>query len=112
MVFTAELPSDLEGFRHIIVTALDITEYKASRTRLVEAETELARASRIITVRTLAACLAHEGNSPLSAILLNSEACLRWLRRPEPELGEAEAAIAHVVQDAQRATWWRRPAPS
>ena len=102
-LFAAELPSDLEGFRHIIVTSIDITDYKASHARLVAAETELARASRVITVGTLTASLAHEVNSPLSAIVLNAEACLRWLRRPTPDLAEAEAAIAHVVQDATRA---------
>jgi signal transduction histidine kinase len=102
-LFAAELPSDLDGFRHIIVIAIDITDYKASHARLVAAETELARASRVITVGTLTASLAHEVNSPLSAIVLNAEACLHWLRRPQPDIEEAEAAIAHVVQDATRA---------
>ncbi|NGM24175.1 PAS domain-containing sensor histidine kinase [Roseomonas stagni] len=102
-LFAAELPSDLDGFRHIIVTAIDITGYKASHARLVAAETELARASRVITVGTLTASLAHEVNSPLSAIVLNAEACMRWLRRPVPEIAEAEAAIAQLMQEATRA---------
>lgn len=102
-IFMAELPRDLAGFAHIIVTAIDITDYKAAHARLVAAETELARASRVITVGTLTASLAHEVNSPLSAIVMNAEACLRWMHRPSPDLGEAEAAIARVVTDATRA---------
>ncbi|MCQ4160780.1 ATP-binding protein, partial [Roseomonas sp. GC11] len=102
-IFSAELPSDLDGFHTIIVTCLDVTGYKASQARLLAVETELARTLRVITVGTLTASLAHEVNSPLSAIVLNAEACLRWLRRPQPDLAEAEAAIAHVVQDATRA---------
>ncbi|MBU8537326.1 sensor histidine kinase [Falsiroseomonas tokyonensis] len=102
-IFMAELPKSLDGFAHIVVTAIDITDYKAAHARLVAAETELARASRVITVGTLTASLAHEVNSPLAAIVVNAEACLRWMHRPIPDLAEAEAAIARVVNDATRA---------
>ncbi|PZW42989.1 histidine kinase/DNA gyrase B/HSP90-like ATPase [Humitalea rosea] len=102
-LFVAELPGNLDGFRDIIVTAMDITEFKAAQARLVAAETEIARASRVTTIGALAATIAHEVNSPLSAIVTNAEAGLRWLRRPIPNLIEAEAAITGVIADATRA---------
>jgi signal transduction histidine kinase len=102
-LFTAELPTDFEGFHDIIVTCIDITGYRSAQALLVAAETELARASRVTTVGALTASIAHEVNSPLAAIVSNAEACLRWLRRPMPDLAEAEAAITAVVADATRA---------
>ncbi|MGX9966154.1 sensor histidine kinase [Roseomonas sp. F4] len=102
-LFVAELPDSLDGFRDIIVSAIDITSFKATQARLVAAETELARAARVSTVGALTATIAHEVNSPLSAIVSNAEACLRWLRRPVPDLAEAEAAAADVIADATRA---------
>ena len=103
-LFTAALPNSLEGFRDILVTALDITDYKALQARLVSAQTEAARASRITTVGALTASIAHEVNTPVASILANVQAALRWLRRPEPNLFEAEQALDRAVADASRTT--------
>jgi signal transduction histidine kinase len=101
-LFTAALPGSLEGFKDILVTALDITDYKALQARLVTAQTEAARASRITTVGALTASIAHEVNTPVASILANVQAALRWLRRPEPNLMEAEQALDRAVVDASR----------
>lgn len=101
-LFTAALPSSLEGFRDILVTALDITDYKALQASLVSAQTEAARASRITTVGALTASIAHEVNTPVASILANVQAALRWLRRAEPNLPEAEQALDRAVADAAR----------
>ncbi|MDQ8028102.1 MAG: ATP-binding protein [Brevundimonas sp.] len=101
-LFTAALPTTLDGFRDILVTALDVTEYKRLQTRLVEAQTEAARASRISTVGALTASIAHEVNTPLASILANVQAALRWLRRDTPNLPEAEQALDRAVVDASR----------
>lgn len=101
-LFTAALPTSLGGFRDILVTALDVTDYKALQTRLMAAETEAARASRITTVGALTASIAHEVNTPVASILANVQAALRWLRRPEPNLAEAGQALDRAVADASR----------
>jgi len=103
VLFTAELPDSMEGFRDIIVTAIDVSGYKAAQARLAQMETEIARASRITTVGTLTASIAHEVNSPLAAVLSHAEAARRWLDRPEPNLGEARSAMASAVRDGLRA---------
>lgn len=101
-LFTAALPTSLEGFRDILVTALDVTEYKALQARLVAAQTEAARASRISTVGALTASITHEVNTPLASILANVQAALRWMRRDEPNFAEAERAMERAVGDASR----------
>ena len=101
-LFTAALPTSLEGFRDILVTALDITDYKALQSRLVAAQTDAARASRISTVGALTASITHEINTPLASILANVQAALRWLRRDHPNYPEAERAIERAVADASR----------
>ncbi len=102
-LFTAALPTTIAGFADIIVTAIDVSEYRAAQSRFVAAEAEAARASRAATLGALTASITHEINSPLAAIVSNAEASIRWLRRPEPDLDEADSAITHVVADATRA---------
>lgn len=101
-LFTAALPTSLDGFSDILVTALDVTDYKALQARLVTAETEAARAARIATVGALTASIAHEVNTPLASILANVQAARRWLDRSPPNMPEATAAIDRAVTDASR----------
>ena len=101
-LFTAALPTSLDGFRDILVAALDVTDYKALQARLVAAQTEAARASRISTVGALTASITHEVNTPLASILANVQAALRWMRRDTPNYPEAERAIERAVADASR----------
>jgi len=102
VLFTAALPTSLDGFSDILVTALDVTEYKALQSRLVTAETEAARVSRISTMGALTASITHEINTPLASILANVEAALRWLGRKAPNLDEAQQALRRAVGDAAR----------
>jgi C4-dicarboxylate-specific signal transduction histidine kinase len=66
-------------------------------------QAELAHLARVMTMGEMAASIAHEVNQPLSAIVLNGKACLRWLSRESPDVAEASAAVERVVQDATRA---------
>ena len=103
MLFTAALPGAISDFANIIVTSLDITAYKTEQAKLLAADAEIARASRISTVGALSASIVHEVNTPLAAVLANAQAALRWLRRPTPDIAEASEAIAAIVADAKRA---------
>ncbi|MET0239469.1 MAG: ATP-binding protein [Sphingobium sp.] len=102
-LFAAGLPTDMRGFEDILVSDLDITEYKTMQARLTQAESDIARAVRISTMGALTASIAHEVNSPLAAIVSNAEASLRWLRRDKPDLEEAGAALEAVITAAIRA---------
>jgi len=99
----AALPTDAESFSRLLVSVFDVTDYKADQARLVRAEREVARASRLLTVGVLTGSIAHEVNNPLAAAITSAEAALRWLGRREPDLGEAVAAIEGGITAARRA---------
>jgi C4-dicarboxylate-specific signal transduction histidine kinase len=67
------------------------------------AQTELAHIGRLTTMGELVASIAHEINQPFAAIVTNSDACLRWLNRGEPDLDEARAAVSSITRDGRRA---------
>ena len=70
---------------------------------LREAEAELARVVRALTVGELATSIAHEINQPLAAVVTNAHACLRWLARETPNLAEARESLALIIRDGNRA---------
>jgi signal transduction histidine kinase len=53
--------------------------------------------------RAAVSALFHDIRQPLNAILMNANACLRWLDRPEPDLAEVRAALTDVIDAGQRA---------
>lgn len=71
--------------------------------KLRQAQMELDRASRVITMGELAASLAHEIKQPIGAAVTNAEVCIRLLDRDRPELPEARDAALEMVKDARRA---------
>ena len=54
-------------------------ERKRTEEALRKTQGELAHVTRVTTFGELAASIAHEVNQPLSGIVTNSHACLRWL---------------------------------
>jgi C4-dicarboxylate-specific signal transduction histidine kinase len=70
---------------------------------LRQAQADLTRASRVSSMGELTASLAHEVNQPIAAAVMNANTCLRWLSREQPDLEEARAAAARIVQDGRRA---------
>jgi PAS domain S-box-containing protein len=84
----------------------DIADRKRAeeeRERLRELETELAHINRLSMMGELAASIAHEVNQPLSGVVSNGSACLRWLAATVPNLDEARDAARRIVRDGKRA---------
>jgi C4-dicarboxylate-specific signal transduction histidine kinase len=84
----------------------DIADRKRAeeeRERLRELETELAHINRVSMMGELAASIAHEINQPLSGVVTNGSACLRWLAANVPNLDEAREAARRIVRDGKRA---------
>jgi len=57
-----------------------------------------------MTLSELASSIAHEINQPLSAIVNNGSACLRWLANDPPDVVEASEAARDIVRDGNRAS--------
>jgi PAS domain S-box-containing protein len=89
----------------------DITDRKqaeeklrASEQRLLDAQMELARVTRVTTLGELTASIAHEVNQPLAAVANAAAACRRWLDRGTPNLDEARSAVDWITKEANRAS--------
>jgi PAS domain S-box-containing protein len=90
----------------LVGTAIDMTEHKRAeeeRERLDQLEADLARINRVSMMGELAASIAHEVNQPLSGVVVNGNACLRWLAGDSPNLDEAREAVRRIVRDGKRA---------
>jgi PAS domain S-box-containing protein len=81
----------------------DIEDRKRAEETLRKAQADLAHVARVTTLGELAASIAHEVNQPLSAIVNNGSACLRWLASEEPNLDEARDAARRIIRDGNRA---------
>jgi signal transduction histidine kinase len=55
-------------------------------------------------VAELTASIAHEVNQPLSAVVANAGAALRWLEAKPPNLNEVQQALQRIVRDGNRAS--------
>jgi signal transduction histidine kinase len=80
-----------------------IVERKHAEEALRQSQADLTRASRMSSMGELSASLAHEIKQPIAAAITNSNTCLRWLTRDQPDLEEARAAALRMVQDGKRA---------
>jgi PAS domain S-box-containing protein len=94
-----------------VVFAIDMTDRKqaeeklrSSEQRLLDAQMDLARITRVTTLGELTASIAHEVNQPLAAAVANAEAGLRWLDRDTPDLTAARRSVEWVIDDANRAS--------
>ncbi len=71
-----------------------------------KAQAELAHVTRVTTMGELTASIAHEVSQPVAGVVINGNACLRWLARLDEDpqsLVEARAAVERIVRDGTRA---------
>jgi PAS domain S-box-containing protein len=91
--------------RPVFLGALqDITESKAAEEALNRARSELAHVTRIATLNTMTASIAHEVSQPLSGILTNANTCVRMLATDPPNLVGAAETARRTIRDANRAS--------
>jgi PAS domain S-box-containing protein len=70
---------------------------------LSRAQAELAHVTRVTTLGELTTSIAHEVSQPLSAVITNAEACLRWLDLETPDMAKARRSVEWVIEDGNRA---------
>ncbi len=71
--------------------------------RVRQLEADLAHINRVSMMGELAASIAHEVNQPLSGIVSNGSACLRFLAGDPPNVDEVREALGDIVRDGKRA---------
>jgi PAS domain S-box-containing protein len=90
----------------VVGTMVDISERKRAeqdRERLRELQADLAHMNRVSMMGELAASITHELNQPLSGVVVNGNACLRWLAGDSPNFEEARENARRIVRDGKRA---------
>jgi PAS domain S-box-containing protein len=87
-----------------IGTNIDCTERKRAEEDLRQAQSELAHLNRAMTMGELTASIAHEISQPLTAVVANAQACVRWLSAIPANIREATMSAESIARDAMRAT--------
>jgi signal transduction histidine kinase len=91
------------------LTAIGVSAYLGLKIKSVEAQAkearlQLAHFGRLRVLDEVGASIAHEVNQPLSAVVTNANAALKWLRNEPANEPEAVAALNRIVRDANRAS--------
>ena len=86
----------------LFVLLYEITTLYAKLLRAVFAQRR-EREVRLMTGDAVAAAIAHEVKQPLSGMITNANAGLRWLGRLPPDLGKAKTSFEQIVDDGHRA---------
>jgi len=92
----------LSGSLVLFVLLYEITTLYARLLRAVFAQRR-EREARLMTGDAVAATIAHEVKQPLSGMITNADAGLRWLDRSTPDLDEAKESLKQIVADGHRA---------
>jgi len=92
-----------QKFIGYIMTSIDNTDTKSEQINTHKSQMDLMHARRVSAVGELASSLAHELNQPLSAILSNAQAALRYLRAKPIDLQNVGEILNDIVADDKRA---------
>jgi PAS domain S-box-containing protein len=92
------------AFLGYIGSCVDIHDYRKTQTELRRRSLEIAELNRQADAAILAASIAHEINQPLTAIVSNSTAALRWLDGETPNVDRAKVTLSNIIRASQRAT--------
>jgi C4-dicarboxylate-specific signal transduction histidine kinase len=105
----------------VLITALSETRHRAEQSllqnrddleasvrkrtaELQQAQAVLAHVSRVTTLGEMAASIAHEVDQPLSGVVINANASLRFLTAASPNLDEVRDGLQAIARDGRRAS--------
>ena len=93
------------GDETLIVAAIrDMTEQRQLETEIVRQREALARVARVTFLGEMQAAVAHELNQPLTAILSNAQAAMRFLDREPPDVSELKETLTDIIATDRRAS--------
>lgn len=81
----------------------DISDRRRTEESLRVTQARLARAAQMAALSELSASIVHEISQPLTAMVANGQAGLRWLAATPPSLSDVRSAIERVVRDGKDA---------
>ena len=99
----AHASRDELGNLEFMGAVMDVTAANRAEEELHRARADLAHATRVTTLGELAASIAHEVNQPVTGVVTNAQAALRWLGGQHPDLEEVRQALDDIIKDGNRA---------
>jgi PAS domain S-box-containing protein len=81
----------------------DVTQRRLAEAAIDKARSELAHVTRVMSLGTLTASIAHEVNQPLAGIVTNAGTCLRMLAADPPNIKGAQETARRTIRDGNRA---------
>jgi signal transduction histidine kinase len=86
------------------VLAALFAERRASEARLARANMllERERDNKLMSAQAIAGAIAHEVRQPLTGIVTNASAALRWLGRSPPDHDRVRAALDRIQSNSHR----------
>lgn len=94
--------NDGGGLIEYVGTVVDISELELAEERVQRAQNDLARVGRAMSMGQLTASIAHEIAQPLTALVIDADACVCWLAAEPPNLAEARDAVRRIARNAHR----------
>jgi PAS domain S-box-containing protein len=94
---------ELQGQPCIIGILRDITEQRHAELQAREQRQQLTHLTRVASLTDFSSTLAHELNQPLTAILANAQAALRFLARNPFDVAEIRSILGEIVDADKRA---------
>lgn len=95
---------DQEGQGEYIGAIQDVTQQRLSDEALCKLRSELAHATRVMSLGTLTASIAHELNQPLAVVLASAHTSLRLLAVEPVNLERMREITERTISDANRAS--------
>ena len=94
---------ELRGEACAITIVHDITELRRAEQQADEQRRQITHLNRVASLTDFSSTLAHELNQPLTAILSNAQAALRFLARDPPDVAELRSILTEIADADKRA---------
>ncbi|HTI00297.1 MAG TPA: AAA family ATPase [Acidisoma sp.] len=102
-VIAPQAAISLEAARLYAELLDESNQRRQAEAALHHARADLARTAHLTAMGSLAASISHEINQPLTGIVSEAAAGVRWLRRPQPDIEEATANLEQIKHNGMRA---------
>jgi PAS domain S-box-containing protein len=96
-------PIQTEEGIFVLTVIVDVTARKQAEAEVQRQRAELAHLSRVTMLGELSGSMAHELNQPLTAILSNAQAAIRFLAHDTIDLDEVRDILKDIVEQDNRA---------
>jgi PAS domain S-box-containing protein len=96
-------PVEVAGETCHITILRDITPQRLAESDAREQRRQLTHLTRVASLSDFSSTIAHELNQPLTAILANAQAALRFLQRDPPNVGEIRTILGEIAEADKRA---------